>query len=226
MKNQVVIAHQIHRALVAQRNASDPVVSGFAGTSAATAPCTLPPRAKARRDRSSQWSGSFGRASRSGDRRSAPSSPGGRFDEEGCDARDENRDFADRLAFELKLDDRHRLLHLPHGELIAYPLAVARKAGRWIVRPHRPHQLFQRRHRDPVAHLELEEPLVTQRNPQNRGDTGLLAKGGAHPGNVMISPGNRDVGLTHDVINCFVDARTAVAEIAQRRSVRKKAGCG
>ena len=120
---------------------------------------------------------------------------------------------ANRLTFELELNDRHRLLHLPHGERVTYPLAVAGKAGRLIVRPHRSHQFLQRRHGDAIAHLELEEPLVTQRNSQDGGNTGLLAKGGTHPGNVMISPGNRDAGLTHDIVNGLVDSRTTVAEI-------------
>src|SRR4029077_18540286 len=119
----------------------------------------------------------------------------------------------DHLALELKLDDRHGFLHLSHGKLVPYSLAVAGETGGQIIGPDGSDELFQWRHGNSVTHLKLKKSLIAERNPQDIRDASFLAQRGAHPGDIMISPRNRDVGLMHHIVNCLVNARTAVTEI-------------
>ena len=128
----------------------------------------------------------------------------------------------DHLALKLKLDDRHRLLHLPHGKRIPDSLSMAGETGGQIIGPNGSDELFQWRHGNSVTHLELKKSLIAERNPQDICNASFLAQGGAHPGDIMISPRNRDIGLMHHIVNCLINARTAVTEISRHHQFRKK----
>ena len=121
----------------------------------------------------------------------------------------------DRLAFELELDDGHGLLHPRHRGGVADAPTHTWEAFGGVVVVSGTHEFFERGQRNAVAHFELEEPLVPQTHAQDVGDAGFLPEARAHPRNVVVAPGNGDVGLAHDVVDHLVDPRTTVAEVAR-----------
>ena len=134
----------------------------------------------------------------------------------------ERRVALDGLAFQLELDDRHRLLHARHRQRIADALAQTGEKLGPVVVVHVAHQLFQRRQRDAVAHLQLEEPLVAQAHPQRVGDARFLPQARPHPRHVVVAPRDRHVRLAHHVLDHLVDARTAVPEVPRHDQLRKQ----
>ncbi len=83
-----------------------------------------------------------------------------------------------------------------------------------IVAIHVTGELFERLQGNAETLLELREALVAQRDAQHRGDERFLTQAGAHPGDVVIAPGNGQPWLVHEQLDHLVQTRSAIPQVA------------
>ena len=118
-------------------------------------------------------------------------------------------------AHELELKDGDGLVHAGDKMVIGESgNALGIEVGGGVVGVDGVGQHREGRKKDAVAFLELPEAEVAQGDAQDGGDEEIGAEGGAHPDDVVVTPGEADLGLVAEVVNDAVATFSAVEEIA------------
>ena len=125
----------------------------------------------------------------------------------------------DDLAFQLELDDRHRLLHLRHeADFLAGERAFLRnfrdeQVAR-IILVGLEGERCEGQQTDTVAVFQRLHVAVAQAGADYIGDTRFAASGAAHPQNVVISPLDIDLVVFHQRIKDKVRTGAAIIDVA------------
>lgn len=120
----------------------------------------------------------------------------------------------DELALEFELDDGDGFLHAGEEELVALAGEFDLEAGGGVGGVDGLSEIFEGGEEDAVAFFELFGAAVAEGEADDRGDAGFVAEAGAEPVCVVVAPEDVDVGLAHEEVDDFVDAGSAVAEVA------------
>jgi len=121
----------------------------------------------------------------------------------------------DDLAGELKLEDGDGLVHAGDEIFVGkVGFAFGGEAGGGVVGVDCFGELGEGGEEDAVAFLELPEAEVAEGDAEDAGDEDFGPEGGAHPGDVVVAPGEADFGLVFEVVDDAVAALAAIEEVS------------
>ena len=120
----------------------------------------------------------------------------------------------DHLSFQLELHDRNRLLHARDDRIRSHAAGFRDEMFCRIIGIVGSGQMLERCQRNAVSFVELSQSAIPQRHSQDVADQGVVSQAGAQPGHIVVAPDERHLRLVAQIVDDSVTSRPAIPAVA------------